>query len=129
MAPRRETRTLPASSQTSALPACLLGLLVPGLGHFYLKRHTKGLRFLGALGALFLLGRAMGPRLVVVLNFARPCAFLGSLFVDPLAPPRHRAQMAVGLPYFLARTLGEVAQGGQGIHEQASDEGTRAREV
>lgn len=106
MAPRRDTRTLQASSQSAALPACLLGLLVPGLGHFYLKKNTKGLVFLGAIGALFAIGLAMDARLVMVLNFTSLSAFVGSLFVDPLATLRHLAQMSMGLPYFLARNLG-----------------------
>jgi TM2 domain-containing membrane protein YozV len=97
---------LSASSPAPALPACLLGLLVPGLGHFYLKRHTKGLVFLSAIGALFLIGLVLDARLVMVLNFTSPGAFVGSLFVDPLATLRHLAQMSMGLPYFLARTLG-----------------------
>jgi TM2 domain-containing membrane protein YozV len=106
MAPRRETRTLPASSQAAALPACLLALLVPGLGHFYLKRNIKGLVFLGAIGALFLIGLTMDARLVMVFDFTSSSAFIGSLFVDPLATLRHLAQMSMGLPYFLARSLG-----------------------
>jgi TM2 domain-containing membrane protein YozV len=97
---------LPATHQPSAVPACVLGFLVPGLGHLYLKRHAKGLVFLGAIGALFLLGMVMDARLVMVLDFTSPGAFVRSLFVDPLATLRHLAQMSLGLPYFLARNLG-----------------------
>jgi hypothetical protein len=94
MAPRRETRTLPAS-QTSPAPACLLALLVPGLGHLYLRRRVKGLVFLGSIAALFILGVAMDARLSMYVGFGDPLALLRSL-----------AQMAIGVPYFLARTLG-----------------------
>ena len=56
---------------------------------------TKGLIFLGCLGALFLLGVAMDSRLQLYLGLEDPLALLFSL-----------AQMAMGAPYFLARALG-----------------------
>jgi TM2 domain-containing membrane protein YozV len=80
---------------SAALPACLLGWLIPGAGHFYLKRRNKGLVFLGAILALFLLGVAMDARLEPHWGLDDPLSFLRSL-----------AQMAMGLPYFLARMLG-----------------------
>lgn len=86
---------MPASSESTALPACLLGMLVPGLGHLYLGRRVKGFVFLGAIGALFLLGVAMDARLSLYVGFGDPLALLRSL-----------AQMAIGVPYFLTRALG-----------------------
>lgn len=77
------------------MPACLLGALVPGLGHVYLGRYVKGFVFLGALGALFVLGVAMDARLQLYFGFE-----------DPLALLRSIAQVGIGLPYFLARGLG-----------------------
>jgi hypothetical protein len=79
----------------SAVPACVLGLLLPGAGHLYLGRRGKGLFLLAAIGALFLLGLGLDARLQVYLGLDDPLAFLRSL-----------AQMAIGLPYVLARTLG-----------------------
>jgi hypothetical protein len=79
----------------SAIPACLFAWLLPGAGHLYLRRTGKGLVFLGAILALFLLGVAMDSRLQLYLGFDDPLALLFSL-----------AQMAVGLPYFVARALG-----------------------
>jgi hypothetical protein len=76
-------------------PACLLAWLVPGAGHLYLGRRGKGLVFLGAIGALFVLGVMMHSRLQLYLGFEDPLALIFSL-----------AQVAVGLPYFVARTLG-----------------------
>jgi hypothetical protein len=77
------------------VPACLLAWLLPGGGHFYLGRKQKGLIFLGALGAMFLLGLSMDARLKMYSGFD-----------DPLAVLRSIAQMALGLPYLIARGLG-----------------------
>jgi hypothetical protein len=79
----------------AAVPACLLGWLVPGAGHLLLGRGRRGLFFFGALGALFVLGVAMDARLQMYLGLDDPLSFLRSL-----------AQMAIGLPYFVARGLG-----------------------
>jgi hypothetical protein len=89
-----------------ALPACVLGILLPGAGHLYLGRRGKGLFFLAAIGALFLLGLALDARLHIYVGLDDPLAFLRSL-----------AQMAIGLPYFLARTLGIEGQVTAVMHE------------
>jgi hypothetical protein len=81
------------SSESRALPACLLGFMIPGLGHLYLGRRAKGLVFVGALSALYIL--ALDARLSLYVGFG-----------DPLALLRSVAQMAIGLPYFLIRSLG-----------------------
>jgi uncharacterized protein DUF6677 len=51
--------------------------------------------YLAAIGALFLLGLAMDARLQMYLGLE-----------DPLSLLRSAAQMAIGLPYFVARMLG-----------------------
>jgi len=84
-----------AEKKRFAVPACLLAWLVPGAGHLYLGRRAKGLIFLATIGALFVLGVMMRSRLQLYLGFEDPLALLFSM-----------AQMAVGLPYFVARTLG-----------------------
>ena len=94
-----ETRARTTAQESArALPACILGWLVPGVGHLYLGRRTKGLIFLGCLLALFLLGVAMDSRLQLYLGFEDPLALLFTL-----------AQMAMGAPYFAARALGYEA--------------------
>ena len=92
-----ETRPAAAlgARPAAAVPAVLLAWLVPGAGHLFLRRTGKGLLFLGAIGALFVLGLAMDARLQMYIGFDDPLAFLRSL-----------AQMALGLPYFAARALG-----------------------
>lgn len=79
----------------AAVPACILGLLLPGAGHLFIGRRGKGAFFLAAIGALFLLGLTMDARLQMYLGLDDPLAFLRSL-----------AQMAIGVPYVLARGLG-----------------------
>jgi hypothetical protein len=79
----------------AAVPACLLAWLLPGAGHLYLRRPAKGLILLGAIVTLFVIGVAQDARLQPHLGFD-----------DPLAMLRSLAQMAMGLPYFLARMLG-----------------------
>lgn len=79
----------------SAVPAALFAWLLPGGGHLYLRRPGKALLFLAAIGALFALGVAMDSRLEMNLGLDDLLASLFSL-----------AQMAIGLPYFLARGLG-----------------------
>ena len=79
----------------SAVPACLFAWLVPGAGHLYLRRTGKGLALLAAIGALFVLGVAMDSRLEMNLGLDDLLASFFSL-----------AQMAIGLPYFVARGMG-----------------------
>lgn len=82
----------------AAVPACLIAWLLPGAGHFYLRRPQKGLVFLGAIGALFILGLAMDSRLQMTVGLDDLLASLFSL-----------AQVAIGLPYLAARMLGYEA--------------------
>jgi hypothetical protein len=82
---------LPQPSRRSPATACLLACLLPGLGHFYLRRWAKGGVFLGAIGSLFVLGIAMDAGLSLPVGWG-----------DPLAWLRCAAQMAIGLPYFIA---------------------------
>jgi hypothetical protein len=89
------TATVVEARPASAVPACILAWLVPGAGHFYLRRPHKGLIFLGAIGALFVLGLAMDSRLQLTTGLDDILASLFSL-----------AQMAIGVPYFAARLLG-----------------------
>jgi hypothetical protein len=89
------TATVVEARPASAVPACILAWLLPGAGHFYLRRHRKGAVFLGAIGALFVLGLAMDSRLQLTTGLDDILASLFSL-----------AQMAIGVPYLVARMLG-----------------------
>lgn len=89
------TAAVTAARPAAAVPAVLLAWLLPGAGHLYLRRTTKGLVFLGAIGALFVLGLGMDARLSMAVGLDDLLASLFSL-----------AQMAIGLPYVVARLLG-----------------------
>jgi hypothetical protein len=80
---------------TRAARAAILGYLVPGAGHLYLGRRGRAWIFLGAIGALFVLGVSMDARLELHLSLDDPLAFLLSL-----------AQIGAGSLYWLARMLG-----------------------
>jgi TM2 domain-containing membrane protein YozV len=82
-------------TRRSGVPAVVFSWLVPGAGHLYLRRPGKALLFFAALGTLFALGVAMDSRLEMTLTLDDLLASLFSL-----------AQVAVGIPYFVARTLG-----------------------
>jgi len=90
-----ERRNVVEQRERAPVPTCIFAWLVPGAGHIYLGRTRKGLFFLGALGAMFILGVAMNARLQMYFGMD-----------DPLSVLRSLAQMAIGLPYFLARSLG-----------------------
>jgi hypothetical protein len=84
-----------AARPAAAVPACLLAWLLPGAGHLYLRRPVKGFILMGAILSLFMLGLFLDARLQPYLSFDDPLAILRSL-----------AQMAIGVPYFIARALG-----------------------
>lgn len=90
-----------------ALLACFLALLLPGAGHAFLGRSGRGAIFLGCLLALFVLGLSMDARLQMYVGLEDPLALLRSL-----------AQMAIGLPYLVARQLGfEMGNVKAAMHE------------
>lgn len=79
----------------------LVAWLVPGGGHLWLGRRTKGVVFLAALSAMFAIGLAFSGRLFP-FETSEPLVFLAAL-----------AEIAIGLPYAAALALslgqGQVA--------------------
>ena len=73
---------------------CVAAWLVPGAAHFWLGRRTKGLILLIALPLMFAIGIACAGRLFP----------LG--FSDPLVGLEALADLGIGLPYFIASSLG-----------------------
>jgi hypothetical protein len=87
-------RSTPSAPAKPLWLVYLLGWLVPGGGHLWLGRTTKGLVFLVALPAMFVIGLALEGRL---FPFAPS---------EPLVALAAVADVASGLPYFIAHTLG-----------------------
>ena len=73
---------------------CLAAWAIPGAGHLWLGRRSKGLVFLIALPLMFCLGLAMHGRLFP-FDLSEPLVGLAAL-----------ADLGIGLIYFMAATLG-----------------------
>lgn len=90
-----------ATSKPARVPApprgllYLAGWLVPGLAHLWLGRRQKGLVFLVALPAMFLLGLFLHGRIFPFV------------FSEPLVGLAAVADLWAGAPYFFARLLGQ----------------------
>ena len=92
--PRATTapRSEPAPSGGLVL-LCLAAWAIPGAGHLWLGRRSKGLIFLVALPLMFAIGLAIEGRL-----------FPFELS-DPMVGLAAFADLGVGIPYFLASVL------------------------
>jgi hypothetical protein len=73
---------------------CLASWAVPGAGHLWLGRRSKGLIFLLALPLMFAIGLAIHGRLFP-FDMSEPLVGLAAL-----------ANLGIGLPYFAAAALG-----------------------
>lgn len=97
MASKRRAREREPENVAAALPACVSGWLVPGLGHLMLGKRGRGLIFFGVIMALFLLGLYWGGELFE-LDRSDLLTLLAGL-----------AELGVGLPYFVADLTGRGA--------------------
>ncbi len=70
---------------------CILAWLIPGMGHFLLKRPKRGLVFLVLIVFLFYWGLSLGAR-IFHYQPGQPLVFLAMI-----------AQTGMGIPYILAR--------------------------
>lgn len=73
---------------------CLAAWAVPGAGHFWLGRRSKGLIFLVVIPIMFLLGLGLHGRLFP-FDFSEPLVGLAAL-----------AHLGIGALYFLASAVG-----------------------
>ena len=73
---------------------CAAAWALPGAGHFWLGRSSKGVVFLAALPLMFAIGLGLGGELFAV-DPSRPLVALAGL-----------ADLGIGGPYLLARALG-----------------------
>ena len=72
---------------------CLAAWAVPGAGHLWQGRVTKGLAFLVALPLMFAIGLAVDGRLFP-FDFSEPLVGLSAV-----------ADLGIGIPYFIANAL------------------------
>lgn len=79
---------------------CLAAWAIPGAGHLWLGRRSKGLVFLVALPLMFVIGLIAQGRLF-------PFEFS---LADPLVGLAALANLGIGVPYLIASALG----GGEG---------------
>jgi hypothetical protein len=79
----------------SLVPALLLVAgLVPGAGHFWLRRPHKGLVFVVVLPLMFIVGLSLAGR-IFPFELAQPLVVLAAF-----------ADLGIGIPYFVAWALG-----------------------
>ena len=88
----------PEISLWSLSVVCILGWMIPGLGHFMIKRPKHGLVFLVLITLLFFWGLSLGARLYQY-DPQQPLTFFAMI-----------AQMGMGVPYFLVRVLASYAK-------------------
>jgi len=86
--------TIERPESGSLVLLCVASWAVPGLGHLWLKRRSKGLIFLVALTLMFGIGLMLNGRLFPFT------------LADPLVGLAAVANLGVGVVYFLAGALG-----------------------
>lgn len=83
-----------SAGNAQAIPMCVAGWFVPGLGHIMLGKKWRGLVFLVVVVSMFALGLYWEGELFP-LDRSKPLTLLAGL-----------AEMGVGLPYFATKLLG-----------------------
>lgn len=76
---------------------CVAAWAIPGAGHLWQGRRTKGLIFLVALPLMFAIGLGIEGRLFP-FDFSEPLVGLAAL-----------ADVGIGIPYFIASAIGAGA--------------------
>lgn len=90
----RENAAARAQSGISPYVVGVMAWVVPGLGHLWLGRRQKGVIFLVALVGMFAFGLWLRGR-IFPFQLAEPLVALMAF-----------ADLGMGLPYLIARTLG-----------------------
>jgi hypothetical protein len=91
---RESSRTRETTQAGTLVLLCCAAWAVPGAGHLWLGRRSKGLVFLVALPVMFALGLAMHGQLPSI-DFSEPLAALAGI-----------ADLGIGITYFIASALG-----------------------
>lgn len=93
----RATAADRATSPTNPLLICVAAWALPGAGHLWLGRRQKGLTFLVALPLMFAFGLWIEGR-IFPFEIAQPLVALAAF-----------ADLGMGIPYLVAKTLGAGA--------------------
>jgi hypothetical protein len=103
-APKAEVAASPDASSLGYLSMiCFLAWLIPGLGHFLLRRLRHGVIFMICIIFLFFWGLNLGAK-IYQYEPQQPLTFFAMV-----------AQWGMGLPYFLARMIASYAR----VHPQS----------
>ena len=86
-------RARPAAEPGTIVLLCLAAWAVPGAGHLWLGRRQKGVVFLLALLAMFLVGLALHGR-IFPFDFSEPLVGLAAF-----------ADLGIGVPWLIAHLL------------------------
>ena len=95
----------PAAEPGRVAAVCAVAWVLPGAGHLWLGRTSKGVVFLAALPLMFAIGLGLDGELFAI-DPSQPLVALAGL-----------ADLGIGAPYLLARALG--AGGGEPAHGHA----------
>ena len=97
--PRRSEKPSPvAVPLAERLPPVLLAWLVPGAGHYYLRRRRHGLALLATIAAMFVLGLLMQGRMFTPMT--------GDMFTTIMTYGGYVGDLCNGSLYFLTVWLG-----------------------
>ena len=83
-----------AAERSAAVLVCAIAWAVPGAGHLWLGRLSKGIIFLVALPLMFVVGLVLDGELFSIAP-SQPLVALAAF-----------ADLGIGTPYFLARAFG-----------------------
>lgn len=89
-----KSKRVPEQQPGALMLLCLAAWVIPGAGHLWQGKTTKGLLFLAALTLMFAIGIAIDGRLYP-FQLSEPLVGLAAI-----------ADVGIGLPYFLASAMG-----------------------
>jgi hypothetical protein len=89
-----KSKKVPEQQPGALMLLCLAAWVIPGAGHLWQGKTTKGLLFLAALTLMFAIGISIHGRLYP-FQLSEPLVALAAI-----------ADVGIGLPYFLASAMG-----------------------
>ena len=92
----QEIVTTPPLGSVATLVVCVVGFLVPGMGHILLKRWVRGAILAASVALMFIFGLGMNGKLYDLAEIQQPLQIF-AFFAD----------IGVGLLYWLAERSGQ----------------------